>query len=94
MSPAPSEFPSPLPQRRDDLQEQCVGDDLMIYDPTHRIVHILNPTAATIFRLCDGTHDLDSLEEEMRESYEFSRKFDLRSDLLAVIQSFREKGLL
>lgn len=66
----------------------------MVYDPTHRTVHILNPTAATIFRLCDGAHDLDSLERELREHYESSQESNFRSDLLAVLQNFRDKGLL
>ena len=94
MNPAPDELaPSPL-HRRDDLQEQRVGDDLMVYDPVKRRVHILNPTAAKIFHLSDGMHDLDSLERELRNAFEVSRERDLRSDILAAIESLREKGLL
>ena len=66
----------------------------MVYDPVDRKVHILNPTAAMIFRLSDGMHDLDSLERDLRESFEVSRERDLRSEILAAIESLREKGLL
>ena len=66
----------------------------MVYDPVGRTVHILNPTAATIFRLIDGKHDLDSLERKLRESFQISKEQDLRSDILAAIESLREKGLL
>jgi len=66
----------------------------MVYDPLQRKVHVLNPTAALIFKLSDGTHDLDFLERELRASFEVSRETNLRSELLAALESLREKGLL
>ena len=94
MSPAPPEHLPVFPCRRGDLQEQRVGEDLMVYDPLQRRVHILNGTAASIFHLCDGTHDLDFLEHELRESFEVSRGRDIRKELLGALESLREKGLL
>ena len=61
---------------------------------TIRSSDILIPTAAKIFHLSDGMHDLDSLERELRNTFEVSRERDLRSDILAAIESLREKGLL
>lgn len=90
----PKPGPAQLPLRRQELQEQSVGRDLMVYDPLHGKVHVLNPTAALIFRLSDGTHDLDFLERELRASFEVSRETNLRSELLAALESLREKGLL
>jgi PqqD family protein of HPr-rel-A system len=94
MSSAPGSISRDLPHKRSDLQEQRVGDDLMVYDPVQQKVHVLNPTAALIFRLSDGQHDLDSLEHELRHGFAISREQDLRSDILAAIESLREKGLL
>ena len=71
-----------------------MGDDLMVYDPSQQKVHVLNPTAALIFQLSDGHHDLDSLESELRASFAISPDQNLRSDILAAIESLREKGLL
>ena len=66
----------------------------MVYDPVQQKIHVLNPTAALIFQLSDGQHDVDSLEREVRNSFATSREQDLRSDILAAIDSLREKGLL
>ena len=71
-----------------------MGDDLMVHDPVQKKIHVLNPTAALIFRLSDGQHDLDALERELRQAFAPSREQDLRSDILAAIDSLREKGLL
>ena len=94
MNPESGSVPQDFPQKRADLQEQCVGEDLMVYDPVQQKIHILNPTAALIFRLSDGLHDLDSLERELRRGFATSNEQDLRSDILAVIQNLRDKGLL
>jgi hypothetical protein len=66
----------------------------MVYDPVQHKVHVLNPTAALIFQLSDGQHDMDSFERELRNSFAISPEQDLRSDILAAINSLREKGLL
>jgi PqqD family protein of HPr-rel-A system len=94
MSPAPAERSLEFPHRREDLQEQRVGEDLMVYDPRARKVHILNRTAALIYRFCDGEHDFESLERELREGFELPQGRNVRSDIRDAIQSLREKGLL
>jgi coenzyme PQQ synthesis protein D (PqqD) len=94
MSPEPRSDSGDLPLKRSNLQEQCVGTDLMVYDPVQEKIHVLNPTAALIFRLSDGLHDLASLERELRSGFAVSREQNLRSDILATIKSLREKGLL
>ena len=66
----------------------------MVYDPRARKVYLLNPTAALIFRLCDGKHDFESLERELGEGFELPQDRNVRSDIRDAIQSLREKGLL
>ena len=52
-----SEFPSVI----DGLDVNEVKDGLVVYDPSHDRVHYLNPTAAVVFSLCDGTRDVAAL---------------------------------
>lgn len=41
--------------RKEGLTMRNVGDDLIIYDATHRCAHRLNQTSANILLHCDGT---------------------------------------
>ncbi len=92
MSPLPRN--PELPRRRDDLKEQRIGEDLMIYDPRAGAVHVLNGSAALVYRLCDGNHDLDSIERHLRGGFQVAEDRDLRSDVLDIITSLRKKLLL
>jgi hypothetical protein len=53
-----------LPQaRRDGLLEETVGEELLLYDQESHTAHCLSPTAACVWRHCDGEHDLAELAE-------------------------------
>src|SRR3954454_746436 len=44
-----------LPQaRQDELFIEQLGDELVVYDAKHHCAHRLNPTAAWMWRHCDG----------------------------------------
>ena len=43
------------PRQADSLEVNEADDGLVVYDPLHDMVHHLNPSAAVIFDLCDGT---------------------------------------
>ena len=46
------------PIRADSLEINEAEDGLVVYDPAEDMVHHLNPSAALIFDLCDGTRDV------------------------------------
>ena len=51
--------------RRDDLVVSPVGDEVLVYDRRRHRIHCLNPTAALVWRHCDGQRtvaDLATLE--------------------------------
>jgi hypothetical protein len=83
-----------LPRRRDDLQERRIGDDLMVYDPRARMVHVLNGSAAQVYRLCDGSHDLDAIVRHLRAAFQVPEGRDVRRDVIDAIQALRAKLLL
>jgi hypothetical protein len=44
-------------------------DGLIIYQESTDRVHHLNPTAAVIFQLCDGEHDIERIARSVAETF-------------------------
>ena len=57
------------PRQTQHLEVTEAEDGLVVYDPRHDMVHHLNPTAALIFDLCDGTRSADMIGEVVREAF-------------------------
>lgn len=60
------------PRRAEGLEVTEAEDGLVVYDPVHDMVHHLNPSAAVIFDLCDGSRDPQAIAQVMAEAYELS----------------------
>ena len=48
-------------KRIDGLVEETIEGELLVYNPATAEAHALNPTAAAVFRLCDGDTDRDAM---------------------------------
>jgi hypothetical protein len=71
--------------RRDGLLEETVGEELLLYDQKSHTAHCLSPMAASVWRHCDGEHDLTGLAQLVGAS----------EDLVAdAMRELREKDLL
>ncbi|MGA9285530.1 MAG: PqqD family protein [Solirubrobacteraceae bacterium] len=71
--------------RRDGLLEETVGEELLLYDQESHTAHCLSPTAACVWRHCDGERDVSELAELAGAS----------KDLVAdALYELREKDLL
>ena len=66
----------------------------MVYDPVEELVHILNDTAAAVYRMCDGKHNVEDMEASLRSTFHVSDMQDLRRDIQETLQLLREKNLL
>jgi hypothetical protein len=88
-------MPRMRPQVRDDLVVIDYGDELVVGKVGGEIsdVHYLNPTATTVFRLCDGAGTMDDVAAEIAEAYELPLEAVLR-DVRTLIRQFRQRGLL
>jgi hypothetical protein len=52
----------PLPRaRHDGLLEETLGEELLLYDQSRDTAHCLSPIAASVWRHCDGEHDIAGL---------------------------------
>lgn len=58
------------PRRRESLEVNEAEDGLVIYDPASDMVHHLNPSAALIFDLCDGSRDPESIAAVVGEIFD------------------------
>jgi hypothetical protein len=80
------------PIRRNDLEIDEADDGLIVFDPRAEMVHHLNPSAAIIFDLCDGTRDLDAIAALLGEFYEL--KTPPREDALVGLRGLAERKLI
>jgi hypothetical protein len=58
------------PIRADALEINEAEDGLVVYDTAHETVHHLNPSAAIIFDLCDGSRDVETIASVLTEAFE------------------------
>lgn len=71
--------------RRDDLLEETVGEELLLYDQSSHTAHCLSPIAACVWRHCDGERGLTELAELAGAS---------ESVVADALHELREKDLL
>lgn len=57
--------PGRRPVAADDLDVHETDDGLIVYQESKDRVHHLNPTAAVILELCDGTKDTEQIAREL-----------------------------
>lgn len=90
--------PSPVdgawsPKAVADLHRRPIVDELLVYSPASHAVVNLNPTAARVLALCDGTTTVDALIARLAS--EFSAPEDvIRSDVEELLRNLRGKGVV
>lgn len=80
------------PRRLESLEVNEAEDGLVVYDPAGDMVHHLNPSAAVIFDLCDGTRDVDAIAHVLCEAYELDTP--PREDALAGLRDLADRNLI
>ncbi len=70
-----------------------VGSEMMVYDPEHDEIHILNPSACLIYKLHEEGKTVAEIEEEMRSRFDVDKHADIAGDILRCIESLKKKEL-
>jgi len=70
-----------------------VDDELVLYDPRQGQGFVLNPTAARIWSLCDGSRTVAAVAAELAAAYALGDEQAL-SDVCACLEDLRRAGLL
>jgi hypothetical protein len=90
--PEQERVPPLKPKTRADLAISDFGDELVVCEPSGQI-HYMNPSAATVFRLCDGTGTPAELAADIADAYGLPAG-QIESDVAELVRTFRRQGLL
>ena len=82
------------PLKKEDVHARKLGDEWLLYDTEMEKVHILNPTAEYVWRLCDGKHDMATIKDKMRQAYDIRDDQKLENDLRQIMDKFNQIGVL
>jgi hypothetical protein len=80
------------PKKIDGLDFDETDDGYVIYEIEKDRVHYLNPTAALVLELCDGTRGATTIVELVREAYALPEP--PTQSVTAVLAQMKDEGLL
>src|SRR5437870_2741613 len=81
------------PKVRQDLVAVDIDGEAVVYDPEEALLHHLNPTAAVVFKLCDGSGTVRELSEDIADILGLPIDRVLRQ-VRRVVSQFKQAGLL
>ena len=70
------------------LEVRRTGLDVIVHDPKHEKIHILNRSAGDLLALCDGEHDPAQIAASLRAGTDAPPERVL-GDVLATLETFR-----
>lgn len=79
--------------RIENLELQEAGRDLLVHDVANRRIHVLNASAGTILKLCDGTRDAAAIVDALALNASVDRTV-VECDVDRVLEDFERLGLL
>ena len=83
-----------IPKSKSHILIKEMGHEAILYSDEDEAIHVLNPTARRIWVLCDGQHDVEAIERDLREKFQVPEEHDVRTDVLFTLESFQKKNLL
>lgn len=83
---------SAFPARVEDLEIVETTDGYVIYHPERDRVHFLNPTAAVVLQLCDGTKSDAAIVALVQRAWELQEPPE--SEVAECLTQFRAEGLV
>lgn len=85
------------PWRLQGIEEQSLGDEMLLYCPELEVGVSLNSSAVAIWKLCDGQHTLVEISRELGCQLGISEPElleELLEDIEATVAQFNELGIL
>jgi len=81
------------PRRVGRVVQYEIDGEIVLFDPKRNRVHNLNPTAAVIWQLCDGSRTVEELAEDMAILFDTYMEV-IKSDLTEFLEEFGKGHLL
>jgi hypothetical protein len=83
----------PIARRSADAATAPVGDSLLVYDGSRETAHLLNPTAAAIWRLVDGTRGPAAIADAVARQFATEPEA-ISDDVRAVLENLVDLGVI
>ena len=83
-------IPAPLAN----LEIEIIDGEVLLYHPQQTRAVYLNPTAAVVWGLCDGSRTIREILRTIDESYPNDSGPDLTNDVLVTLNQLQESGIL
>jgi hypothetical protein len=75
---------------KEGLEVVDVPDGYVVYDTDSDMVHYLNPTAAIVFTLCDGTRNINLISKTISSAYSLETELVLGT----FVEELEQAGLI
>lgn len=82
-----------MPARKSGISSRSDASCTILSDSFDRELISLNPAAARIWELCDGSHSVDAMVSRMTMEYEVSPRV-CATDVMLALTAFKRKGLV
>src|SRR5271165_6055700 len=70
-----------------------IDGDAILYDELWESTHLLNPTAAIVWRLLDGESQLDELASDLADAFGVAVE-DVLGEVVMLVRELGQRGLL
>jgi hypothetical protein len=85
---------STYPRRHPDTAFRQVGDEGgLVVLPGRAEVKVLNPVGIAVFKMLDGSRDLDTLAAAIAEEFEIAPE-KARQDVISFLEELQHEGML
>jgi hypothetical protein len=82
------------PCRGAHIEERPAGSELVLFDPIGGRLHVLNPTAAAIWRLCDGSRSANEIAGTLGAEFQVGPEHTPGTDVHVLLGIFRDARLI
>lgn len=91
--PAPSVDEAFVAARNPEVCWVTLDGKVLVYDPQRESIHLLSPSAATIWRLLDGVDPLGEISADLAEAYSLDPEAML-ADVFSTVRALAHQGLI
>jgi PqqD family protein of HPr-rel-A system len=70
-----------------------VGEEGLVYDSLSGALHMLNPSAALLYRVCDGSATVDELAADVAEAFGVPLD-EVRPQVVTLVESLAQLGVV
>jgi hypothetical protein len=83
-----------IPLRNPEILLEEIGEEAFLYNPGDDALHVINPTALTVWNKCDGTHSVEDIGSSLRTDWKCPEDTDVDGDVREIVAGFSALGVL